>query len=253
MTHPEPRPHHDGPNAPLAVSFTEAAAIRRYTTGRDDFVAVETFLADGPEVGEAFLTLRPAEAFTLGEAAALGAATAAADGALYETTFWPEQPAGALTLSIGAHDGAGTPPLCEIVLDVDKATLALYWVAPPAGAPAATHDIAASAVPEGGIVPASWNLLRVLVTPSTDAATAGVRVRVWFNPQFPDVTGGSVPAEETGTLVPMPPRLDAVLATTHPATAPAPMRLTASNATFRIDYASILPPTLYGLAAELVG
>ena len=84
-----------------------------------------------------------------------------------------------------------------------------------------------------------------------------------FNPQFSDVTGGSVPpADEAAPLVPMPPRIDVHLgryrsgapAETRAARRAAPssgrMVLGAAGGDFRIDYASVLPPTLHGLAAR---
>merc|ERR1712194_533950 len=52
---------------------------------------------------------------------------------------------------------------------------------------------------EGGVVMASWNMLRVLVQDE--------RVRVWFNPQFSDVTGASVPPADEQSMQAMPPRI----------------------------------------------
>jgi len=212
------------------VSFTEAAAIRRYSIGRDDFLAVETFLPDGEASTESFLTLEAAESFTLGDAVAVGSA-------MYEATVWPAAACGTLTFAMGSF---------EVRLNVSASTLELS----AGGSHVATHDIEATGLPEGGIVLASWNMLRVLVTPPTVTAdVAQSRIRVWFNPQFSDVTGGSVPAEEKGTLVAMPPRLDAVVAAPV-GSGLGGLRIGARDGTFRVDYASILPPTLYGLAAE---
>ena len=73
---------------------------------------------------------------------------------------------------------------------------------------------------------AAWNLLRVLVQAE--------RVRVWFNPQFPDVTGASTPpADEAKPPVPMPPRIDARLPLTQ-AAAPGPLRITAESGCWRL-------------------
>lgn len=163
--------------------------------------------------------------------------------AMYELTFWPDGDDTVLTASIGG-DSVGAGALYEAKVDVHAAKLQLLVD----GAVVGTHDIQSTGKPEGGIVPASWNMLRLLVTDDS--------VCLWFNPQFSDVTGGSVPAEETSMLVPMPPRLHAAVSAVdrHAAEQPGAMKLLVKSGKtgkgFRIDYASILPPTLYGLAVE---
>ena len=75
-------------------------------------------------------------------------------------------------------------------------------------------------------------------------------MRVWFNPQFPDVTGASV-AMPPYKVVPMPPRIDVKLdASTFKVKAGSMMVEAAGGSPQRIDYASILPPVLYGLAGQ---
>jgi hypothetical protein len=99
-------------------------------------------------------------------------------------------------------------------------------------------------IPEGGIVMDSWNMLRVLVQRD--------RVQVWLNPQFSDVTGGSVPPQDEQSMKAMPPRIDMPVST--PATGGDLMILApdSNKGNTRVDYVSALPPKLYGLAAEPV-
>merc|ERR1711953_147053 len=97
-------------------------------------------------------------------------------------------------------------------------------------------------LPEGGIVMDSWNMLRVLVQ--------GNRVQVWINPQFSDVTGGSVPPQDEQSMQAMPPRID-VPVTTQAAGGDFTVLAPCGNpGKVRVDYVSALPPKLYGLAAE---
>ena len=166
------------------VSYTEAAAIREYTTGQRDFLALDTFLAPSPDAPEAYLTLSAAE-----EPHALHASMPG--GAMLELTFWPQLPGepasveaqwpaaeGALRVralpSTRAQAGWEASAL-EVVVN---ATAELVTISTVGGAPLASHDIRATGKPEGGIVANSWNLLRLLLEPG--------RARVWLNPQFPD-------------------------------------------------------------------
>merc|ERR1711941_133828 len=96
-------------------------------------------------------------------------------------------------------------------------------------------------LPQGGIAMNSWNMLRVLVKED--------RVQVWINPQFSDVTGGSVPPQDEQSMRAMPPRID--VPTTTQATGGDLMIMApdGNKGNVRVDYVSALPPKLYGLAA----
>ncbi len=159
-----------------------------------------------------------------------GASVAAAAGALYELAFWAEVAgAGALTLAVGPPGAKGR---LELVANASGARLDLRQ----GGQRLGSHDIAATGQPEGGIVAASWNMLRLHVTPG--------RARAWINPQFPDVTGASVPpADERAPPVPMPPRIDVTGVQAGAGAA----SLVATGGAFRVDYVSILPPELYSM------
>merc|ERR1712080_465270 len=93
----------------------------------------------------------------------------------------------------------------------------------------------------GGIAMNSWNMLRVLVRNN--------RVQVWINPQFSDVTGGSVPPQDEQSMKAMPPRIDVPVTQA----AGGDFKIFAPNGNqgnVRVDYVSALPPKLYGMAAE---
>jgi len=286
------------------VSFTEAAATRRYMSGKDEFLFLETFLdVEDPAAREEYLTLAPGESFT--------STGVDASQAMYELTFWPEaaSPRMASCDFIGeTKNFVGTnvkhtqyegstdeekdasccaaceqEPACEYWVRATES--ADCWlkkdfigfgesatlrgpVMPPeedidselslsvAGSYRITIDntrLALSSTDgelasfdvskvEGGVVMASWNMLRVLVQDE--------RVRVWFNPQFSDVTGASVPPADEQSMQAMPPRID--IATKGKASGGDLVISTpgTNKKNVRVDYVSVLPPTLYGLAAE---
>jgi len=236
------------------VSFTEAAALRNYTTGVNDFLAFAAFLSPSLDAPEAWLQLNGDQRHTIGADVPFGASS----GALYELAFWPCLSNATLRLTIGSAPGF------TFSIDADPLTQTLVTGVSENGTAGTSHtyDIAKHGKPEGGMLVGAWNMLRVLIEPATrpaegtlrttdgTRAIGGGRIRVWFNPQFPDVTGGSV-APAGRALEPMPPRLD--FAVDAPVSARAGQMEVAAlgaNAGVRVDYMSILPPTLYGLAAE---
>ena len=94
--------------------------------------------------------------------------------------------------------------------------------------------------------PRDYGRLKLRTFDSADdsgPATPG-RARAWINPQFPDVTGASVPpADERAPPVPMPPRIDVTGVQAGAGAA----SLVATGGAFRVDYVSILPPELYSM------
>ena len=95
----------------------------------------------------------------------------------------------------------------------------------------ATKDV------KGRMVEGAWNLLRVLVE--------GKRLRLWLNPNFADITGGSAPpADETRPPTTAVPLIDLALA--QPSGAGQRVKAeVVGRSKWRIDYVSVLPPTLY--------
>ena len=83
-----------------------------------------------------------------------------------------------------------------------------------------------------------WNILRVLVEPR--------RIRVWLNPNFKDITGASVPPGDQAALPRNPPPL--VDAAVSDGTARPGLSATTAGGGWFIDYAAVLPPTLFGTA-----
>lgn len=101
------------------------------------------------------------------------------------------------------------------------------------GTVVARVDVADRAVGQG------WNILRVLVEPR--------RIRVWLNPNFKDITGASVPPEDQAALPRNPPPL--VDVAVSDGTAKAGLSATTADGGWFIDYAAVLPPTLFGPAS----
>ena len=250
------------------VSFTEAAAIREYTTGKNDFIAVETYLDETSlNAPEAYLTIPQGSAHIL-EPPQKGL-LAAGGGALYEMSFWPEAINGTLRVRIGelpsngdddeapATAGSTAPPpappfLLTIDANATDQTLRTLATCGTHSGGAATYDMRKEGKPEGGLLVGAWNLLRVLIEhpPSSSSSSTEARVRVWFNPQFPDVTGASV-AMPPYKVVPMPPRIDVKLdASIFKVKAGSMMVEAAGGSPQRVDYMGILPPVLYGLAGQ---
>ena len=100
------------------------------------------------------------------------------------------------------------------------------------------HDSATIATVDvgGRLVSSAWNMLRVVV--------ASGRVRVWLNPSFADVTGGSVPPEDERRPPSAPaPLIDAHVGdyTRGSGNQSAGLSARASTGQWRIDYASVMP------------
>eukprot|EP00937_MAST-01D_sp_MAST-1D-sp2_P005762 g5762.t1 len=149
--------------------------------------------------------------------------------ALYELAVWPEMALGALRISAGSYNvtlafGAGpgarpaqaSPSPSAMTLDAGGAALAAANVS-------------------ARLVVGGWNIVRVLCEQG--------RARVWLNPSFADVTGASAPPADLARA-PAAPR--ALIDVAAPAAAPAPAGLSvvAPRGAWRVDYASVLPPTL---------
>ncbi|CAJ1357605.1 unnamed protein product [Effrenium voratum] len=204
------------------VSYTEAAAIRRYITGKDEFLYFNDFLNHVPNPGSAERFLRLDAPFR--------PELTLKDG-LVEMALWPDTAATVrLKLRHSAEDSY------EIALDADKKTLSLSR----GGKVRASFNVSSldCGLLSGGMkeLKGAWNLLRALVD--------GNRVQVWLNPMYPDVFPETLPVP-SGPRVPiraMPPRIDFE--------DPEPLKeggleVTAEGGGF-LDYFSVLPPVLYG-------
>ena len=87
----------------------------------------------------------------------------------------------------------------------------------------------------GRLVGEGWNMLRILAEPS--------RCRVWLNPNFADVTGGSGPPADQGRAPHAPAPLVDVTAARDESRAGL-LRASTVGGAWAIDYASVLPPSL---------
>jgi len=144
--------------------------------------------------------------------------------ALYELAVWPEAALGTLRISAGSFNitlaiapaNASAAPASTLALGAGGAVLA---------------SINASA----RLVVGGWNIVRVLCELE--------RVRVWLNPTFADITGASAPPADLLRAPSAPP---AIIDVATPAGAPAHAGLSvaAPAGAWRMDYASVLPPTL---------
>ena len=108
--------------------------------------------------------------------------------------------------------------------------------AEPGSAALATANV------KGRLIGQGWNMLRIMVEPKSKGV--GNRVRVWLNPTFADITGGSVPpADQRKAPRPPAPIIDVVA---HASTVTS-LRLAAHGGVWNVDYISVLPPRLFGL------
>jgi hypothetical protein len=104
---------------------------------------------------------------------------------------------------------------------------------------------------ENGLVLGAWNMLRVVVEDqqetTADGANASMstRIRVFFNPMFPE-TGfvGNATADAWRVPLPLPPRID-VVDRSGPPLPPGGMAISAGNLQARVDYASALPASVF--------
>ena len=101
----------------------------------------------------------------------------------------------------------------------------------PSGKTLATKNVTGRLVGQG------WNLLRVLTEPH--------RLRVWLNPNFADITGASAPPGDLAAPPHSPtPLVDVAV---QGGDAAPGLSVSTTNGAWYVDYASVLPPTLYGL------
>ncbi|CAE7475970.1 unnamed protein product [Symbiodinium natans] len=198
------------------VSYTEAAAIRRYITGKDDFIYFDDFLKDSnPNSDERF--------YVLSENAFRVPLPGTLHEALVEMAVWPT-PLSTVVAKLGT---------LEVRLDVPRAQLSLVG-----------HRNFSTAALECGVLSSSitatpkraaWNMLRVLVK-------AG-RVAVWLNPMYPEAfpDRAPMPSEPSRTIRALPPRFD--VAVGQPLLGE--IQVTADQGAL-LDYISVLPAVTYG-------
>merc|ERR1712137_950419 len=207
------------------VSYTEAAAIRRYVTGKDDFLYFEDFLngQSNPDSNELFLTVQPNEEWS--------ANFQLSDG-LIELAVWPSN-GSSVSLALRQGDLEGY----AVVIDSAEQSLMLKRggaVLRSFDASQLDNGILSSPLDAG----ASWNMLRVLLN--------GHEISIWLNPMYPEVFKDGrfpMPGEESVPIQAMPAR---IIYKDESLVPPGTVGISATQGGARVDYLSVLPPVAYG-------
>jgi hypothetical protein len=274
------------------VSYTEAAAIRRYITGVDDFLFYEDFLNVESNEGsdERYLSLPPLGSYRVPQMQMQ--ATAQTESFLFETTFWiPEDRQDENGVKNGASMSVllSTPgrPHYLVRVDAYNLQLQLYSVTTAEADSLLLVDldrVVESELPtqllasfdiaslDCGMHSQGWNMLRVLSTPDTG------EVQVFFNLMFVDFFVDAedlpVPSGPAKTIQLAPPRIaytppapaaaaateeknekenkHAIAAAAASAAAGTNIVLLVGSQAARVDYVSVLPPVLLGEPFEAV-
>jgi len=201
------------------VSYTEAAAIRRYVTGVDDFLCFEDFLkANNPLSYEVYHAIHDGDRWIF--------SGCSITSGLIEMSVWPFVGT-KVDIVIGDFG---------ISINATSQLLKLTYIGKTIG------SFSASSL-ENGILSSNnggaFNILRVLVKQD--------RIAVWLNPMYPEafIDGQfPVPGEKSdwSKFQPLPARIDV----SNPAKLrPSSISVSASNGVARLDYISVLPPILY--------
>ena len=261
---PEPAVPWDGLLFPdgTPVSYTEAAALRRYATGVDEFLSFSDFLAPGVVDADTYLTLTPGTPWQAPTAVSsssptvvaaeeiasgAGAATptpmptptptptpklmAAGGGILAEASFWPTTAATDFRMTVGS--------VVDARIANNKLTLSSVAAAGSVaggGKVLGTFDL--STLANNGCLPGAWNILRVVVSAQSQTAS------VWFNPVYGETGFVGDASDATRIPRPLPPRIHAQLprgASLGAAADAAPVTLRSSTEGTRVDYVSVLP------------
>lgn len=226
------------------VSYTEAAAIRRYVTGdASNIWFLEDFLGGDTNMdsAELFRTLK-AGGGSFDASVDPGPNTTCCPS-LFEASVRPadNKTIIRLDLCLARAETAGS---YSVIIDAAARTLVL---ADSSGRSLQSFNVSSV---ENGLVVGAWNMLRVRVAkPAESDEPDNERVQVWINPTFGDVfpNGPHLPGGSLKRIVPMPPRIDTVArAPSSGQSASACASVSAEQGSVDLDYLSILPPTLYG-------
>eukprot|EP01045_Picozoa_sp_COSAG04_P008058 COSAG04_NODE_438_length_14426_cov_10.589795_9_plen_853_part_00 len=140
------------------VSYTEAAATRRYLSGSSDFLMFEDFLPPRVAALPADVVLN----LTAGAAGFSGAFNQTEHGAMVEASVWLGDEAATMTLSVGdaGANGAGWQ------VQLTHAKLDVLRVARAGAAGKVVGTLPASSL-SCGIPVGAWNILRLVLRPAT--------------------------------------------------------------------------------------
>lgn len=223
------------------VSHSEAAALRAYAGGHDEFLAFNKWLSPVVRDGAAFLTLAPGAMFS---STAVGGGPLAFADAVVEAALWLEK-GGVASVTVRSHPAAPnssrlttpSPDGYAVRVDADAKEL---WVERVSGGSAAPlgerFDLSTR---ENGVGVDCFNLLRVVI--HGDNGGHGTTVHVWFNVLFSDA--GFVGDASDAERVPLPPA--ALISVSDPVSLPpGGLSVTASGAELRVDYLTALPTSV---------
>lgn len=162
------------------VSHTEAAALRNWTTGRNDFLAYDAFLPDTWSfVGDSYACLAPGQTYQ----AALNTSSGTITDVLAETTVWLNASTGGGML-LRSGTGAGGVATGYFVgfpgggATTSNLTVEL-WAADGSHTQLASFNMSSL---NCGLTWQGWNMLR--------ATVVGDTVSVWANPMAPEAEAG---------------------------------------------------------------
>lgn len=232
------------------VSYTEAAAIRRYITGVDDFFYFEDFLNDAndlnsnPFSNEVFHTILAGDKFHIDMDSNY-------NNFLLETTVWFDE---VVDVPTGHGRDVKLDRYIDVVIENEnslisvridvtnmelKLTLSDTVNGKNTNSTLMTFDITTL---DCGFQYDSWNILRLYINDGD--------IHVYLNPMFPDVfreVNGEIqmplPGGPMVDILQMPPRLQA---TTNWSGNNTQIFMNVGESDVKIDYISILPPVLYG-------
>ena len=208
----------------MPVSFTEAAAVRRYLGGDDDFLAFDDFLPPiSDDEADQYLTLTPGPDGTGPYSPPIsGQAPPQRDrrpvGLAYEMAFWLSNTSSTVRFDV----------LQTLRVEANASMLHAARLGPK-GLVTAEKTVPATAI-DSGIILGGWNLLRVTLTAATTGDSNRTVSAVYLNP----TAHPTMP-----TLGSVTPRL--TLTTAGTPQPDARVAVSAVAGTIRLDYFSILP------------
>jgi hypothetical protein len=213
------------------VSYTEAAAIRRYVTGKDDFYFFEDFLNTEPNPlsNEITYTIKANNKYI-----AVSKESKMLDF-LFEATLWFQDTSESYAEVALRRSDDG----CYLVrVDASALTVSLMKLDVKTNNTLVLSVFDASLL-DCSILRNAWNLVRVLVS--------GSDFKIFVNPMFSDVYPDTdpIPGGPPVRIQAMPPRIHFV-DLHNPILKAGEVSISAGNSDVKVDYISILPPLLFG-------
>jgi hypothetical protein len=197
------------------ISYTEAKLIKRYITGQNEFIHVETFMNEHHDtIGDQYLTVNDSTSWNV------PLKTNVSDG-IYEFSYWPVE--GGLTgfmLRVSLDSAGHVAASYFFAIDVTNQSIMiqkrLIGVAPKLLGTFDTSTLDCKMISDG------WNIIRIVLT--------GGKIDLYFNPMHIDAVNGGIQ-----------PRLTVI---DDQPLAAGGVQILAMGAPVLVDYMSILPVNL---------